>query len=326
MTLRGKSRNTWQGASLAQVQKTLLAWYARHGRDLPWRHTSDPYSILVAEIMLQQTQVERVLPKYREFLEAFPAVEDLARAPRGAVIRLWAPLGYNLRAVRLHQIAQQVVNTYGGRFPQTVDQLLHLKGIGPYTAGAIACFAYRQPVAFIDTNIRRVLGRCFGGIPFPTSAQDRPILALAEQALPEEAYYAWHQGLMDLGATVCTWARPDCPQCPLEPWCIARPHILTEREVGRGVAERRARYRIQPRYAGSRRFYRGKIVSALRELQRGGALSLEALGLTVKPDFTAADLPWLADLVAGLASDGLVALYEGHQPVGTNGGTALVLV
>src|SRR5262249_19749772 len=139
----------------------LLTWYARQGRDLPWRQTSDPYHILVSEMMLQQTQVERVLPKYREFLARFPTLNALAEASTAEVIRAWAPLGYNMRAVRLQAIARQVVADYGGRLPADEADLLKLKGVGRYTAGALACFAFRQQTPTVDTNIRRVLQRLF---------------------------------------------------------------------------------------------------------------------------------------------------------------------
>ena len=148
-----------------QVWRALLAWYAAEGRThLPWRETRDPYAILVSEIMLQQTQVERVLPKYREFLARFPTFAALAAEPVGEAIKAWAGLGYNQRAVRLHGIARQVVEEFGGQLPNTLDGLMALKGIGRYTAGAVACFAFGLPVATVDTNIRRVLWRVFRGV------------------------------------------------------------------------------------------------------------------------------------------------------------------
>ncbi|HYM28518.1 MAG TPA: hypothetical protein VET66_10235, partial [Steroidobacteraceae bacterium] len=209
----------------------MLAWYAAHGRDLPWRHTRDPYAILVSEVMLQQTQVDRVLPKYHEFLARFPTLGALAAAPAGDVIRTWAPLGYNVRAVRLHQIARQAVAEHGGVLPGTLEGLLALKGIGRYTAGAIACFAYGAPVATVDTNIRRVLWRVFRGVEpatWPTGqAASREALALAEWALPAGAAYDWQQALMDLGATVCLSRRPACERCPLATCCAALAEVGT---------------------------------------------------------------------------------------------------
>src|SRR5437868_12190320 len=149
---------------LARVHLSLLKWYAAEQRNLPWRSTPDPYAILVSEIMLQQTQVDRVLPKYQQFLAAFPTLADLAAASPAEVISVWVPLGYNRRAVSLQSIARQVMAEYEGRIPESIDELLKLKGVGRYTAGAIACFAYRKQVATVDTNIRRVLQRIFLGL------------------------------------------------------------------------------------------------------------------------------------------------------------------
>src|SRR6266581_1859118 len=180
--------------ALALVHRHLLAWYAAEQRHLPWRSTHDPYAILVSEIMLQQTQVERVLPKYQQFLATFPTLANLAAASTADVISAWVPLGYNMRAVRLQSIARQVIAEYGGRIPDTVDALLTLKGIGRYTAGAIACFAYRKQVATVDTNIRRVLHRIFLGLEYPQAKlNDTQMFTLAEQVLPADEAYNWNQ-------------------------------------------------------------------------------------------------------------------------------------
>src|SRR2546421_3257799 len=154
---------------LPGVHLYLLTWYRAERRDLPWRSTDDAYAILVSEIMLQQTQVDRVLPKYSQFLAAFPTLPDLAVATPADVISVWVPLGYNMRAVRLQSIARQVLTEHHGRIPDTIEELLTLKGIGRYTAGAIACFAYHKQVATVDTNIRRVLHRIFLGLDSPTA-------------------------------------------------------------------------------------------------------------------------------------------------------------
>ena len=210
----------------AAVWDRLLAWYATAGRaTLPWRHTRDPYAVLVSEIMLQQTQVERVLPKYAEFIARFGSLEQLAAAPVAEVIQAWRGLGYNTRAVRLWGIARQAMAEHDGRLPDTLEGLMRLAGIGRYTAGAIACFAFGRPVATVDTNIRRVLWRVFRGIEparWPSgTAQQREALSLAEWALPAGRAYDWQQALMDLGATVCTSRRPACERCPLAGCCAA---------------------------------------------------------------------------------------------------------
>src|SRR3989440_7180044 len=170
---------------VVRVHSSLLQWYATEQRNLPWRSTHDPYAILVSEIMLQQTQVDRVLPKYQQFLAAFPTLLDLASASTAEVIAVWVPLGYNRRAVSLQSIARQVMAEYDGRIPESIDELLKLKGVGRYTAGAIACFAYRKQVATVDTNIRRVLQRIFLGLEHSEpKLNDVQALALAEQVLP----------------------------------------------------------------------------------------------------------------------------------------------
>jgi A/G-specific adenine glycosylase len=341
-----------------RIHRELLAWYAREGRShLPWRETRDPYAILVSEVMLQQTQVERVLPKYREFLARFPTLSALAEAPTAEVIKAWAGLGYNMRAVRLRQIARQALADYGGRLPYTLDGLLALKGIGRYTAGAIACFAYGQPVATVDTNIRRVLWRIFRGIepaPWPSGGvASRALIELAEWALPRDAAYDWQQALMDLGATICLARRPLCERCPVADCCAALAetsqvalfpsgealaHLRDERATGSSaessadtsrpakVAEERAGYvadsapgqttrgRGAKRAASTipfeqtSRYFRGRIVDALRALPPGASLALTELGPRIKPGFTADDLPWLRSLVAGLERDELVCM------------------
>src|SRR5256714_10302797 len=207
---------------VVRVHSSLLRWYAAEQRNLPWRSTQDAYAILVADIMLQQTQVERVLPKYQQFLAAFPTLADLAAASTAEVISVWVPLGYNRRAVSLQSIARQVMAQYDGRIPESIDELLKLKGIGRYTAGAIACFAYRKQVATVDTNIRRVLHRIFLGLEHPApKLNDAQMLTMAEQVLPVGEAYNWNQAVMDLGATICTSNNPQCTHCPLQTDCSA---------------------------------------------------------------------------------------------------------
>src|SRR5438105_10887649 len=194
---------------VARVHFALLQWYAAERRDLPWRSTPDPYAILVSEIMLQQTQVDRVLPKYEQFLTTFPTLADLAQASTADVISVWVPLGYNRRAVNLQSIARQVLAEYDGHIPDTIDGLLQLKGVGRYTAGAIACFAYRKQVATVDTNIRRVLQRIFLGLEHSEpKLNDVQALALAEEVLPVGEAYNWNHAILDRGAAACTRSHP----------------------------------------------------------------------------------------------------------------------
>jgi len=205
-------------------QRRLLAWYARHGRDLPWRRTRDPYRVLVSEIMLQQTQVDRVVPKYHQFLERYPTLEDLAGARARDVRQLWYPLGYNIRPVRLHQIARETVARYGGRLPDTAEGLRGLPGIGRYTAGAVLSFAYGQDAAILDTNVRRVLSRVFIG---PRRMQrlrgEKAYWDLAEALVPPGRAYDFNQALMDFGATWCSPRAPRCAPCPMKRFCVSYP-------------------------------------------------------------------------------------------------------
>lgn len=303
---------------LARIHLSLLKWYAAAQRDLPWRSTDDPYAILVSEIMLQQTQVDRVLPKYQQFLTAFPTLADLAAAPTADVISVWVPLGYNMRAVRLQSVARQVIVEYDGRIPDTIDDLLKLKGIGRYTAGAIACFAYHKQVATVDTNIYRVLHRIFVGLEYPEpKLNDAQMLALAEQVLPDGEAYNWNQALMDLGATICTSSNPQCTQCPLSESCSAYaemgqhslfPSGIVLREL-RKVAEKKANYQTHP-FTSTNRYFRGRIVDLLRSLPAGQRIPLAELGPKIKPEFNDADLPWLQKLTDGLAKDGLLDCNE----------------
>jgi A/G-specific adenine glycosylase len=206
--------------TLRAFQRRLLRWYAKHGRDLPWRRTRDPYHVLVSEIMLQQTQVERVIPKYHEFLARYPTFERLAAAPPADVQRTWRPLGYNIRPVHLQGIARETVARYNGRLPDDAATLRTLRGIGRYTAGAILTFAYGKDAPILDTNVRRVLGRVFlGPRRLPRVRGQRVFWDLAEAALPRGRAYDFNQALMDFGATWCTPRNPRCPRCPMRAFC-----------------------------------------------------------------------------------------------------------
>jgi A/G-specific adenine glycosylase len=207
-----------------QFRQRLLRWYRRHGRDLPWRKTDDPYHILVSEIMLQQTQVDRVLPKYAEWLEKFPSLAALADAPQGEVFKAWYPLGYNIRPQRLQSIAREAVTRYGGTLPSDEATLRSFKGIGAYTAGAIRSFAFRQRAAILDTNVARVLFRVFVADGDPKShAMRRHLWTVAAALVPRRDAFDFNQALMDLGATICVARKPKCLVCPMAKGCRAFP-------------------------------------------------------------------------------------------------------
>jgi len=211
-------------AAPSSFSTTLIAWQKTAGRHgLPWQNTRDPYRIWLSEIMLQQTQVTTVIPYYQRFLASFPDVAALAAAPIETVIAHWAGLGYYARARNLHRCAQQVIAEHGGLFPRTADELAELPGIGRSTAAAVAAFAFGERAAILDGNVKRVLCRQFGVEGFPGQAAIHDQLwRLAESLLPEADIEAYTQGLMDLGATVCTRSRPRCEACPLSATCIAR--------------------------------------------------------------------------------------------------------
>jgi A/G-specific adenine glycosylase len=207
---------------IRRFQRRLLLWYAKHGRDLPWRRTRIPYRVLVSEIMLQQTQVERVIPKYHQFLRRYPTLADLAAADVQEVRELWYPLGYNIRPVRLHAIARETMARYGGRLPDEDESLRGLPGIGRYTAGAVLSFAFGRDVAVLDTNVRRVLGRVFLGPRRVARLRgDRALWDLAERLVPAGRGYDFNQALMDFGATWCTPRRPRCTHCPMRGFCVS---------------------------------------------------------------------------------------------------------
>jgi A/G-specific adenine glycosylase len=223
----------------------ILGWYASVRRDLPWRRTRDPYRILVSEVMLQQTQVARVVPYYEAFLTRFPDEAALAAAPAAEVLRAWSGLGYNRRALALRRAAA-VVAAEG--WPREVDGLRALPGIGPYTAAAVASFAFDAHVAAVDTNVRRVIERLDRRVRAATALAQR-----AARLLPRGRAADWNQALMELGATLCTARAPACEACPARS-CRSR---------GRPLAAPARRATATQRFEDSDRFVRGRIVAAL---------------------------------------------------------------
>ena len=222
-------------SQIRSFRKKVLGHYARHGRDLPWRKRVTPYRVLVSEIMLQQTQVDRVIEKYKEFLAAFPDFQSLAKAPTAKLLRLWSGLGYNRRALALKKLAQVVVAEHKGRLPSTPEVLIRLPGIGPYTAGAIAAFAFNKPVVFMDTNIRRVYIHEF--FRDRKSVHDDELLPLVRLTLPAKDSRTWYNALMDYGT-------------------------MLKQEHG-NPNQRSAHYTRQSRFENSNRQVRGKIVKVL---------------------------------------------------------------
>ncbi|MGF1572726.1 MAG: A/G-specific adenine glycosylase [Sumerlaeia bacterium] len=203
-------------------QKQLLAWYQLEKRDLPWRRTRKPYEIWLSEVMLQQTTVQTVIPRWKNFLEKFPTVQDLANAPEEAVLAHWTGLGYYARARNLHKAAKRVVKDFGGELPDSFELLLALPGMGRYTAAAVASIAFAEPVAVLDANVERVLTRWEANdqnIRLP--AVKKQLWNTAQNTLVEKAASDWNQAMMELGALICTSRKPLCPQCPVSEACQA---------------------------------------------------------------------------------------------------------
>jgi A/G-specific adenine glycosylase len=277
----------------------VLAWYRKNGRTLPWRYEHNPYRVLVSEVMLQQTQVSRVLDKYPRFLKRFPSFPALSSAKRAEVIRAWQGMGYNNRAVRLHTLARLVVNRHNGRLPRTYELLIALPGIGRYTASAILSSVFDKPVPVVDINIQRVLSRVFWRMGSTSDLKnERVIWPLAFDLLPRRKAYDWNQAMMDLGATICTARRPRCADCPLAALCASRPSMKLD-------AVKPARRR-DPLHQLPDRIYRGRVVEQLRHAAGNGGVRLDRLGPAIRHDFSATHHAWLLQLIEGLKRDGLI--------------------
>lgn len=203
-----------------EFRRRLIRWFRQHGRDLPWRRTRDPYHVIVSEFMLQQTQVSRVEAYYQRFLEQYPSIESLSAAPAAMVRESWEGLGYYRRAANLHRLAQEVVRERSGIIPGDPLELRRLPGVGRYTAGAVASFAFERPAAAVDTNVARVLRRAFHPRA-PRKALDSRLWSTAEQIVPRRGKSAWafNQGLMELGAMICTARVARCGECPVRTAC-----------------------------------------------------------------------------------------------------------
>ncbi len=280
----------------AAVREALVAWYETDHRSFPWRETTDPYRVLVSEVMSQQTQLSRVVDAYEAFVERWPTVEDLAAADRSAVVAFWTDhsLGYNNRATYLHEAAGQVVEEYDGEFPETPEGLRELMGVGPYTANAVASFAFNAGDAVVDTNVERVLYRAFAEI---RNADDPPYEAFVNALMPEGESRVWNNAIMELGGVACQ-KTPRCDEagCPWRKWCHAY-------ETGDFTAPD---VPTQPSFEGSRRQMRGRVVRALGNHDE---LVLDELGPKVRVDYAPEGeygREWLRGLLADLADDGLV--------------------
>lgn len=299
--------NATRVLKVARIQKALLEWYRAAGRaHLPWRTVRDPYRTLVSEFMLQQTQVDRVVPKFESFLALYPDFAALARASIADVLRAWKGLGYNSRALRLKRVAEAVAVKYGGTMPHDRQALLALPGIGAYTAAAIRAFAYDLDDAPVDTNVRRIVHRLALGIEHPARAKAAELDGLARSLVPAESAHDWSSAMMDLGATICTARAPKCLLCPLQPECAAAPidgAALQRAREGAGVSRKPA-----VPFERTARFARGRVIDRLRELPPGLRISL--LDLHRELELPGRTLDDMRTLVTALERDGLVACED----------------
>jgi A/G-specific adenine glycosylase len=289
------------------MQRALLRWYARAGREyLPWRVRRDPYYTVVSEFMLQQTQVDRVVPKFAEFVGLFPDFAALARASVADILRAWKGLGYNSRAVRLKDLAVAVVDEYDGAMPRAIERLRALPGIGPYTAAAIRAFAYDEEDAACDVNVRRVVHRVTLGVESPPLANSRDLDARARGLVPSGLAHDWNSAVMDLGATICTARAPKCAVCPLETYCAAAPIDASVLEAARKKHARPPSAQAALRFERTTRYARGRVVDRLRELPPGQAISLLDLHRDLAPVLPDRSPEEVGVVLAALVRDGLV--------------------
>ncbi|WP_226041985.1 A/G-specific adenine glycosylase [Natrinema sp. DC36] len=288
----------------AAVREALIGWYEDDYRDFPWRRTDDPYEILVSEVMSQQTQLGRVVEAWEEFLERWPTTAELVDADRAEVVGFWTDhsLGYNNRAKYLHEAAGQIQEEYDGDFPETPEELQELMGVGPYTANAVASFAFNTGDAVVDTNVKRVLYRAFD-VPDDDAAFEEA----ASELMPDGKSRVWNNAIMELGGVACEQT-PRCDEagCPWREWCGAYASgDFTAPDVP-----------TQPSFEGSRRQFRGRVIATLREYDE---LEVDTLGHRIRVDYTPDGeygREWLEGIVTDLESDGLVEFdRDGGTPI-----------
>lgn len=280
------------------MQSAALAWYAANGRDLAFRSTRDPWAILVSEVMAQQTQAVRAAEAWTRFMATYPTPAALADATPADAIRAWRGLGYNRRALALHRAARVIVEEHRGRVPDSLEELLALPGIGPYTARAVLAIAFKRPVAALDVNIRRVLGRAFGFEAFGFEAH-APVArqAAADALVPVDRAADWTHALMDIGAAFCRPRDPRCRACPLAAWCAFAAGAPGDAPAGsRATSTPR---HATPRFESTSRWLRGRILDRLRDAPDHAWVRFDApMGVHSKAK--------VLDALAALAADGLI--------------------
>ena len=283
-----------------KITKRLVRWYTAHGRhDLPWRHTDDLYRVIVSEVMLQQTNVPKVVGKYEAFLKRFPRWSALAGASAGDVMRAWQGLGYNRRALYVHRMAQTIVKKYGGMAPRSPELLGQLPGMGPYTRNAVLVFGYNADLLAMDVNIERAARRWMGKVSWRKGEVEKVIASF----VPRGKSRIWHSAMMDFASLICTKKSPQCAMCPIGTLCrsYGAPRDLVrvkKKEPGRTENGKHV----------PRRIYRGRIVEVLRK----GSVSPGMIGKKIKSDWHArSDREWLAEILEKLAQEGMIEYANG---------------
>jgi len=282
-------------AKIQKLRRTIFAWYKKNGRhELPWRKTSDVYHVAIAEIMLQQTNVPKVIEKYKEFIRYFPTINDLAQAPQRDIILLWKGLGYNRRALYVHKMAQKIVVDYESIFPKDIETLESLPGIGSYTSRSILIFAYDKNITTRDVNINRLVRRIYG----KKDIDDKILATQVDTIFPHRRSRDWHNALMDIASAVCTKRLPKCVDCSLYKYCKSFPDpddyvTISKKEVGRNEDKKYV----------PRRIYRGRIIEYLRTNEG----SRSEIGCVIKSDWdTEVDEEWLEEILQKLRKEGMI--------------------
>ncbi len=282
------------------MHRKIFAWYKKAGRhDLPWRATDDIYHVAVAEIMLQQTNVPKVIDKFCEFIRVFPSIEKLAKAQQKEVVLMWQGLGYNRRALYVHRMAQLIVDHHQGQFPENAESLKELPGIGPYTSRSILIFARNHNIATYDVNIVRIFRRILGINNIDMQQMD----ILVADALPQKRSRDWHNALMDFASLICTKRSPRCAFCPINMICNSFPCpddqvIHKRKEIGRSEKGKHV----------PRRIYRGRIIELLRQ----GNYAEDEIGQKVKKDWhEREDQAWCHEILLRLQEEGLTSCKKG---------------
>ena len=286
------------------VVHKLITWYKKNKRNLPWRHTRDPYAIFISELMLQQTQVDRVIPKYLAWMKRFPSWEILSRATTASIIHAWSGLGYNRRGLYAQSAAMHI-HEHG--IPISRDAWLQVKGVGPYMVSAIMEFAFHKREIVIDTNIRRIIGRIFLKKPFSHPADDRKIKRVLNKITPiKNGHWILPQAIMDFANTVCLNSKPLCETCPMRNQCTSATFFL------KGGKKQKKHFikSYEKIHEGKKypdRIYRGRILKLILEKK---AISIKKLGVYIDPSYTKSDATWVKNMIKRLAEDGLISIQH----------------